>query len=203
MLEKLKIIDLTRVLDEYLPVYADDQYQDPDYVTETWCTVETQGYWVSKLSLGTQTGTHIDAPAHFKAGGETLDTLPVQQLLGRYFLIDLNRIVPNRSIGDLLKDFSNEKILFLQSSGEAEISAVQLEQLCSLTAKVWVLVGTVEVRDKRPLYFHRHIAERGVFLIEDLDSDAAQTVEPGGELIALPLRLSGLSGSPCRVLVLQ
>jgi len=122
MLEKLKIIDLTRVLDEYLPVYADDQYQDPDYVTETWCTVETQGYWVSKLSLGTQTGTHIDAPAHFKAGGETLDTLPVQRLMGPYFLIDLDRIVPNRSIGDLLKDFSSEGILFLQSSGEAEIS---------------------------------------------------------------------------------
>jgi len=66
-----------------------------------------------------------------------------------------------------------------------------------------VLVGTVEILNEQPLYFHRYIAERGVFLVEDLDLDAAQTVKPGGELIALPLRLSGLGGSPCRVLVLQ
>ncbi|MEE4378979.1 MAG: cyclase family protein [Candidatus Competibacteraceae bacterium] len=203
MLEKFKIIDVTRELDEQLPIYADDQYRDPHFLVETWCTVDTQGYWVSQLSLGTQTGTHIDAPAHFKAGGETLDMLPVRQLMGRYFLIDLNRIVPGQSIGDLLTGFSGEGILFLQSSGAAEISMAQLEQLCSLAAKVWVLVGTVEVRDKQPLHFHSHIAERGIFLVEDLDPNAAQYIKPGGELIALPLRLNGLSGSPCRVLVLQ
>ncbi|NJN45224.1 MAG: hypothetical protein HC808_00530 [Candidatus Competibacteraceae bacterium] len=203
MLEKSKIIDLTRVLDEHLPVYADGQYRDPDFIAETWCTVVTQGYWVSKLSLGTQTGTHIDAPAHFKAGGDTLDALPVEQLIGRYFLIDLDRIVPEQSLENLLTDFSNETMLFLQSSGEAQITVAQLEQLCTLAAAVWVVVGAVVVRDEQPLYFHRHIAERGVFLIEDLDQDAAQTVKPGGELIALPLRLNGLSGSPCRVLVLQ
>jgi len=209
MLERVHVVDLTRTIDHNLEIYADGAYRDPDFGVETWCTVESQGYWVSKLSLGTQTGTHIDAPAHFKSGGATLESLPAKYLLGPYFLIDLDRIHDSRQFEDVMEGYSGQLILLLTptpgrtSHSVAELTLTQFHRLCALGAKVWAVVGSVHVQGEDPLYFHVQLAEQGIFLVEDLDQEAASEVRPGGELIALPLRLTGVSGSPCRVLVLQ
>jgi kynurenine formamidase len=37
--------------------------------------------------------------------------------------------------------------------------------------------------------------------VEDLDQHAAHLLSGFGEMFALPLRLTGVSGSPCRVVV--
>ncbi|MFQ5947099.1 MAG: cyclase family protein, partial [Anaerolineae bacterium] len=37
---------------------------------------------VSLLSMGSHTGTHLDAPAHFLDGAETLDHLSLETLIG-------------------------------------------------------------------------------------------------------------------------
>ena len=212
MLEYARLIDLTRTIDSDLEIYSDDAYRDPDFCAETWCSVESQGYWVSKLTLGTQTGTHIDAPAHFKTGGATLETLAVEHLLGPYFLVDLHRIGDTPQFDNAMGGYSGQSILFLTSHPALDnntsqqvmdLTLEQLNRLCALGAKVWVVVSSVHVRGKDPLFFHAQLAEQGIFLIEDLDPEAARKVQPGGELIALPLRLTGVSGSPCRVLVLQ
>jgi len=197
----LKVIDLTKPLDETLEIYADGAYQDPGLEIEPWCTIESQGYLVSKLCLGTQTGTHIDAPAHFFSGGATLDKLPVGQLIGTYFFIDFDTITPSTKLSS---GYAGQNILFFSSSKEtASLTNAQLEALIALNAQVWVIVSTVHILDESPLYFHQKIANSGVFLIEDLDFQAAQTVPPNGTLIALPLHLQETSGAPCRVIIVQ
>ena len=70
-----KILDLTKPLNSSLEIYADENYRDPDFSCTEWASIERQGYQVSALTLGTQTGTHIDAPAHFYALGKRLDDL--------------------------------------------------------------------------------------------------------------------------------
>jgi arylformamidase len=77
--DMLEIIDLTKSLDENLFIYTSGNYSDPHLQIEVWCTVQEQGYKVSRLSMGTQTGTHIDAPVHFIAGGATLEALPCKR----------------------------------------------------------------------------------------------------------------------------
>ena len=57
----LEFINITKVLDENLPIYAEVNYSDPPLKVETWCTIPDQGFRVCRFSLGTQTGTHIDA----------------------------------------------------------------------------------------------------------------------------------------------
>lgn len=198
------IVDLTKVLDENLSIYSEGEYSDPTFLVRTWCTVETQGYWVSQLSLGTQTGTHIDAPAHFKKDGATLDALPPEHLIGRYFFVDLDTFKRDQFINELTESYNNESVVFLSlQSGKAQITEESLCALCKLPAKVWIIVEDIEVLDKEPLFFHRMLAEHGIYLIEDVDEEVAKRVKPGGEIIALPLRLSGVSGSPCRVLIIQ
>lgn len=204
MFEKKTLIDLTKALDDTLEIYHDEDYSDPELVVEPWCTVQEQGFWVSQIALGTQTGTHIDAPAHFVEGGATLEELPIEHLLGRYFWIDLDALRAETIPGDMLSAYRDEPILFLASQQkQTYISEVCLRALCQVTAKLWVLSGSVHVLDRDPLYFHRLIAEQGVYLVEDLAQEAVKQVKPGGELIALPLRLAGVSGAPCRVVVVQ
>ncbi len=73
--------------------------------------------------------------------------------------------------------------------------------LVDLPPEVWVLAGVIEVADASGLEFNRIVAEAGKFLIEDLHEENAAMVPRRGEIFALPLRLIGTSGAPCRVVV--
>src|SRR5262245_50265566 len=44
---------------------------------------------VSRLTTGTQAGTHVDAPAHFVEGGATVDLLPLEILMGKARVLDV------------------------------------------------------------------------------------------------------------------
>jgi kynurenine formamidase len=155
------------------------------------------------LSLGTQTGTHIDAPGHFLKDAPTLDAIPPENLIGRYVLIDLPSEVNTEGIRASLERFSGQTIAFLRTpeNGASRISREGLDILLSLPAAVFVLSGEIEVAGAQPFEFHRLIARAGKFLVEDLDQKAARAVPREGEIFALPLRLVGTSGSPCRVMV--
>ncbi len=45
-----------------------------------------------KLTLGTHTGTHLDAPRHFIPGGETAENLPLEQLVGPATVVDFSHV---------------------------------------------------------------------------------------------------------------
>jgi kynurenine formamidase len=194
-----ELIDLTKIMDKDLSIYTEDNYADPPLEVETWCAIQEQGYKVSRLSMGTQTGTHIDAPAHFAENGVTLEALPLSSLISKYLLVDLDRI------SDARLNHNGETILFLKSAQESgsEISKEFFESLLALPCPVWVIVYDVRVTGCEFLYFNQRLAEAGKFLIENVDEAAALQVKAGRELIALPLRLTGVSGSPCRVIVRQ
>ncbi len=51
-----------------------------------------------KLVLGTHTGTHVDAPRHFVAGGATIETIPLDQWVGPARLADFSRLAKRAEI---------------------------------------------------------------------------------------------------------
>ncbi|MFC6732830.1 MULTISPECIES: cyclase family protein [unclassified Haladaptatus] len=69
----MTIIDLTYPLEDEMSVYPGDplvSIRDHD-------VYELDGYRVTGLSLGTHSGTHIDAPSHTEADGKSLDEFPI------------------------------------------------------------------------------------------------------------------------------
>jgi len=76
-----------------------------DSETVYWPTAETfhlekdfegiteKGYYYSayKYSAAEHGGTHIDAPVHFAKGRNTLDEIPLEQLLGPAIVVDVTR----------------------------------------------------------------------------------------------------------------
>ena len=197
------MLDLTKPINSALEIYTENNYRDPDFSCIEWSTVEKQGYRVSALTLGTQTGTHIDAPAHFDSSGKCLEALPLENLVGRYFLIDLPKDTNEGQVRTFCTSYSEETMLFVRSdeSGVSFITRQALDILLELPPIVWVVDGDVRVENGSPLEFHSLLALRGKYLVENLHTEMARRVKPGGELIALPLALVGTSGAPCRVVV--
>ena len=72
--------------------------------------VTDQGYYYAsnKFSAPEHGGTHIDAPRHFAANANTLDQIPLEQLMGSAILIDVTRqCEANRDYLISVEDFSS------------------------------------------------------------------------------------------------
>jgi len=72
--------------------------------------VTDKGYYYAsnKFSAPEHGGTHIDAPRHFSVNGNTLDQLPLEQLMGNAILIDVTKqCEANRDYLISVEDFSS------------------------------------------------------------------------------------------------
>jgi kynurenine formamidase len=74
---KHRVTDLTHVLTAEFPLFPG--YDPPSF--EPTSTVEEDGYLNYRITMAEHSGTHLDAPAHFVSGGETVDVLPAESLL--------------------------------------------------------------------------------------------------------------------------
>ena len=74
-----KIIDISQKVCPEMAVYPGD----PRYQTRTVCGFKLGDMCeVSELTMGSHCGTHVDAPLHMIPGGATIETMPLEQLIG-------------------------------------------------------------------------------------------------------------------------
>lgn len=201
--QRYTIIDLTKPLDiSFLP-FSKGSYSDPPLEMTEWSSIPEDGFDVTRVSLGTQSGTHIDAPAHFLEGGDTLEALSPDQFIGPYYLLNLPHVSSLSCITESLKSYHDEKILFLRTpeNQSAKITGEAIKKIVFLNPRLLVLSGEIEIEDHEPYAFGCLVAGAAKFLVEDLDQKAAHDISGNGEIFVFPLRLVGVSGSPCRVIV--
>lgn len=189
-------IDLTRKLDQDLSIYREGDYADPPLIAERWAERATEGFEVWRLILGTQTGTHIDAPCHFADGGATLDRLPASACVGTYRLVTAACLADR----DFRPGWAGESHLLLDARAPLRASTSAIDALLALPPLVVAMVGNLQADHDDTLWFHRRLAEAGKYLAEDTLDDVGN-LPPAGDIITLPLRLVGVSGSPARVMV--
>ncbi|GLX66822.1 cyclase family protein [Paenibacillus glycanilyticus] len=75
----MKIYDLSVPIDEGMPVYPGD----PEVRVRVAHTYESHSWELRQLSMGSHTGTHVDAPSHMHHGAATLDELPLERFFGK------------------------------------------------------------------------------------------------------------------------
>ncbi|MCK7477590.1 MAG: cyclase family protein [Candidatus Moduliflexus flocculans] len=197
------IIDLTKPLSTSFIPYSTGKYTDPPLEFSDWSSLHREGFRVTRLSMGTQSGTHIDAPAHFLEDGAPLEALSPDHLMGEYYLLNLPGAASLSDISESLKTYHDEKILFLRTpeNSSAKLFREAMQKILSLPPALLVLSGTIEIENSEPFALHRLVAGAAKFLVEDLDQKEAHTLSGHGEIFVFPLRLVGVSGSPCRVIV--
>ncbi len=82
----MKIIDLSHIIHDDIQIYPGD----PAPSIKRGLTHEKDYCHVDVLTLGSHTGTHIDAPFHFFKKGKKIDEFPVQRFVGDGVLIDVS-----------------------------------------------------------------------------------------------------------------
>ena len=169
---------------------------------------------VSLLRTSVHVGTHIDAPHHVIESGAAVDELDLSIFVGPAVVVDIQ--TPGHISADLLDRAvaGRPERLLLRTRNSLPGGALDqsgfTEKFCALTADAadWIvergvgLLGidycSIEPADGDGTV-HRRLLTAGVVLLECVD---LRRVAPGDyELLALPLRLRGLDGSPVRAVL--
>ncbi len=167
---------------------------------------------ISRLSLGSHTATHIDAPRHFIDGAAGVDAIDNNVLLGpaRLFCLpDVNRI--DRRLLEGL-DLDGVSRLLLSSGNSIRLRKQEFDRgygyLTEDGAEYLVgrnikLVGvdylSIEEYKNPGNPVHKILLAAAIVIVEGLDLEG---VPPGNyELICLPLKIKNGDGAPARVLL--
>lgn len=187
------LIDITRPVYHGMPVWPGD----PDVRFVPTLTIPTCGANVTSLGMSTHSGTHIDAPSHYLAGAPTVDRVPLESLVGPCLVIEPAAKGPigRRSLMESMETPHPPRVLMKVPTGaylDAGGAAYLVEQGI-------VLIGTEEMSIESPAgdgSVHTRLLSAGVVILEGADL----SLVPSGQyhLTALPLRLIGLDGAPCR-----
>lgn len=81
------LLDLTYPLTTTFPAFADGE----EARRRTYVTIEDDGYYMQEWRLVEHTGTHVDAPGHFTAGGRLSPELTLDELIVPAVVVDIAR----------------------------------------------------------------------------------------------------------------
>lgn len=172
-----------------------------------------------KLVLGTHTGTHIDAPRHFIPGGDTVDQIPLEQLVGEASVLDLSSFGSGMEVGpeDLEHIIGKRPVtrVLLQFNWDRHLGTESYyndSPFLSETAAQWLvdhgcrLLGMDTAMPDNPKNGrgcsndspnHKILLGNNVILLEYMVNLAALN-QPIVQLIVAPLKIRGGDGSPVR-----
>jgi arylformamidase len=166
---------------------------------------------VSLITLGSHTGTHADAPAHFIPGGATVEQLPLEALVGPCRVVEVGA-GPLIEPADLEVCAIGARRLLLKTASGSFWDSTEFRRdfvALSAVAAAWLvdqcvlLVGidylSIDPYDAEPAAAHLTLLGAGVVVLEGLD---LRSVPPGEyDLTALPLKIAGADGAPARVIL--
>jgi arylformamidase len=204
----IQIWDISQSLRNGIPVWpGDTQFQEE----RTWQLSGECPVNVSKFTLSTHTGTHVDAPLHYDAEGAPIGSVGLQPYLGPCRLIDLHDSKGVIDAGQLLPHLDNvpPRVLIRsylkapQTIWDSDFRAIAAESIELLAAKGVILIGTdtasLDPQTSKTMDAHHAVRRNRMAILEGLVLDG---VPPGDyELIALPLKLATLDASPVRAIL--
>jgi arylformamidase len=173
---------------------------------------------VSDVHLGSHTGTHVDAPAHFIPGATGVDLVPNELLVGPVVVLGLEEVervitagvletagIPAGTTRVFFKTRNSRR--WAEGAVEFDANFVHLDE----GAAGWLVdhglrvVGTdylsIEGYKVPGAPVHHRLLGAGVLIVEGLNLSAV----PAGsyQLFCGPIKLRGGDGAPARVLLID
>jgi len=182
----VKLFDISRPLQPGVWTWPGDR---PFEISRSWRMEAGDTVNVGHVAMSCHTGTHVDAPLHYRRDGAPAETIDLTACLGPCVVTSL--AVLDTAAG-------HERILVKAGGGAP--TAPQIERLASLR-----LFGTdfhsVDPLDSTTLDAHHALWRKGAVILEELQLDGV----PDGayELVALPLRLVGMDAAPVRAVLIE
>lgn len=197
------IVDLTMPINPSM-TYNPDHFQ-PELVP--YGSIEHDGWAATRLVLSTHTGTHVDAPSHFVAGGLTLDQIPLDTLIGTAQVLDVRQNGDRQAIDtETLPEVHSTRVLLHTGWSDGHMDAddyyaaqpfLTVAAARSLIDQGVILVGIdAPSVDYFPSDTHKELLGNGVIVVENLVN--LGSLPSSFELMVLPLPLAEGDGSPAR-----
>lgn len=201
-----KIIDISLPIYEGMPIYPNN----PGFSTKP---VPTPHSYLSEVTMGTHTGTHIDAPRHVFKDGKGVDEVSLERLIGPCRVLDMTHKDIEISEDDLIKEgMKKGERIFVKTKNSLRGFETGYDDYVYITSGAAELLGECGVAlfgidalsikkrgssDNRP---HTELLRRDIVIFEGLDLSRVKAGEYF--FIGLPLKLVGLDGAPARALLL-
>ena len=205
-------IDVTATLDPArTPVYQGDAPMKFDFLKDMR---KGDKLTLSVYSMGAHSGTHIDAPMHFVAGGAPIDQVALEPLIGAARVIDIPDSVQAIDAAELNRhDWKGTtRVLFrtrstlrgwMDSAFHKDFAYIAPDAAQLLADAGVVLVGVDYISAEQfgapAPRTHQILLGKGIPIVEGLDLRAVQAGDY--DLIVLPLKVRGHEGAPARAIV--
>jgi arylformamidase len=99
----MQVIDLTMKITPSIRVFPGSP--QPSFIP--WSRFDVNGYDSEAMFMSTHTGTHVDAPCHFKPGLASIDMIPPDRLVCNATLIRVekkaNQLIEEQDLGDQIR----------------------------------------------------------------------------------------------------
>ncbi len=221
----MRVIDLTMKITPYIRVYPGSP--QPSFIP--WSKFDRHGYDSEAMFMSTHTGTHVDAPNHFKPGLASIDMISSDRLVCNAVMIRVEKSA-NQLIEE--QDFGNHQI----RAGDAVVIATGWEKrsgsrnymfenpgLSEQAARylarkrvnaVAIDCPSIDLGADSRFIAHNILLSCNILVVENLcnltrvtsSSSRRRTKSNQSSatftLIISPLKLRGATGSPARVLAL-
>ena len=206
-----QVVDLSHHYDNGMPLYPG--LPSPSF--RNIAEVERDGYAMSEYHLLNHIGTHVDAPAHQIAGGDTLDEIPLERLVADAVTVDLSSREPGpigrEELEPLLGTLGAGDWLFLYSANGRNWGSDAYWTGWSYpdegASRALIKRGIVGIGfdgpsadpvDTETFELHKVWLSAGRMILENLtnlDQLPART-----QVVVAPLKVRGANGAPARVL---
>jgi arylformamidase len=203
LLELLKIYDLTHAISEDMQVYPGD----PKPRFDARATIKDDKVNVTRITLGSHTGTHVDAPWHFLLEGKSIDMEALDKFIGEAVIIDASgKSGISADVFSCNDIRSNDIVLINTGTGGRGTDFAYLD----VSAAKWLIehrvkcVGidtvSVEKYGRKDAPVHKMLLACNIGIIENL-ANLKQFAGSRMFFVCLPLPLKGLDGSPARAVL--
>lgn len=210
-----KIIDLSIPVHNETPVFPGDPKPNIYPVAEH----DKDGYQVTQMNICTHTGTHLDAPFHFQKQGDAIDQLNLTNVMGPGRVIDVTGKEPGEQItfsdvADQIESILPGTIALFHTGWSKLIGSetyfnypyLSVDVINALLEKgvTTFFIDALNVDQPGASNFpiHEAISSKNGIIGENFcNLDQIDFENP--LIIALPLKLEGLDGSPVRAVAVE
>jgi kynurenine formamidase len=210
----LRLVDLSFDIYDQGPTFS----TDPKIAVIEHGRIENLGYNMTQLVMSTHTGTHLDAPFHFLDDGLTVDRLDLRRAFGPAWVLDYTNKAPKEEIsvaelqrhGDWIRPGcrlifrTGWDRVFPEPRYFTDMPGLSVDACRYLAERgvACVAMDTPSVNSADYVTAHRVLLGAEVLVVESLRGLERLQGNPV-ILVALPLRIRGRDGSPCRAVALD